>query len=386
MPRGRGTTVLVRQRLGNLPLASGWRRSLSGKSSMSTLETGIGPVTTTSTTGSSPTAPAARRKRRVWITLGAVALAAGGYLTAAALVSNSSDPSEVVSSYLAAIADGDASTAAQIVDPAASGTDAAYLTDDVLGAATKRIEVVSVTTTEREGDTAEVTAVMKLASKTFTHRFKMTRDDGSFWLLRPGWRPDTPLTVEATVAVRDSISLTGVKQVDFAATELELAVSDVPGVSADSRSEPVQVYPAVYDLTGPDLGKYFQVAPAELVAFPPTATAAMAVAATETLQTTLVDAANVQANACVEPGTSADAACPLLLRQQDPSTTGVIRAPYNVTFRTGHRFMVRVIFWYRPEGGTPSGTGTTKYTTDLIGKYTVSADDVTVEFTPWEDL
>lgn len=318
--------------------------------------------------------------------MGAVALAVGGYLTAAALVSNASDPSETVSSYLAAIADGDASTAAQIVDPDASDVDATYLTDDVLSAATERIEVVSVTTTTHEGDTTEVTAVMELASQTFTHTFTMTRDAGAYWLLQPGWRPDAPLTVEATVAVRDSISLAGVEQVDLAGTELELAVKDVARVSADSRSEPVQVYPAVYDLTGPDVGTYFAIAPDALVAIPPTATAELSVAATEALQTALLDAANVQANACVEPGTSADAACPLLLRQQDPSTTGVIRAPYNVTFRTDHRFIVDVTFWYRPEGGTSSGTGTTDYTTDLIGKYTVDGDDVTVEFTPWDDL
>lgn len=353
---------------------------------MSTSGTGIGSVTTTSTSGSSPTTPAARRGRRVWITVGAVALAVGGYLTAAALVSNSSDPSETVSSYLAAIADGDASTAAQIVDPDASGTDAAYLTDDVLGAATERIEVVSVTTAKREGDTAEVTAVMELASQTFTHTFTMARDAGAYWLLQPGWRPDAPLTVEATVAVRDSIALTGVEQVDVAGAELELAVRDVADVSADSRSESVQVYPAVYGLTGPDMGTYFAVATGELVAVPPTATAELSVAATDALQTALLESANVQADACVEPGTSVDAVCPLLLRQQDPSTTGVIQAPYNVTFRTGHRFMVDVIFWYRPEGGTSSGTGTTDYTTDLIGEYTVDGDDVTVEFTPWEDL
>lgn len=343
-------------------------------------------MTTTSTTGSSPTAPAARRKRLVWITSGAVALAVGGYLTAAALVSGSSDPSEAVSSYLAAIADGDASAAAQIVDPDASGIDATYLTDDVLGAATERIEVVSVVTTEREGETTEVTAVMGLASQTFTHAFTMTRDAGAHWLLQAGWRPDAPLTVEATVAVRDSISLTGVTQVDLAGTEVELAVRDVAGVSADSRSESLQVYPAVYDLTGPDVGTYFTVAPDELVAIPPTATAELSVAATEALQTALLDAANVQASACVEPGTSVDAACPLLLRQQDPSTTGVIHAPYNVTFRTDRRFMVDVTFWYSPEAGTSSGTGTTDYPTDLIGTYTVDGDDVTVEFTPWDDL
>lgn len=48
--------------------------------------------------------------------------------------------------------------------------------------------------------------------------------------------------------------------------------------------------------------------------------------------------------------------------------------------------MVDVVFWYRPEGGASSGTGTTDYRTDLIGTYTVDGDDVTVEFTPWEDL
>lgn len=294
----------------------------------------------------------------------------------------------MVSSYLAAIAEGDASAAAQIVDPEASGADAAYLTDDVLDAATERIEVVSVSTTARDGDTAEVTAVMELASQTFTHTFTVTRDAGAYWLLQPGWRPDAPLTVEATVAVRDSVSLAGVEQVLLAGTELELAVKDVAGVSANSRSEPLQVYPAVYDLIGPDMGAYFSVAPDELQAIPPTATAELSVAATEALETALLDAANVRADACVEPGTSVDAACPLLLRQQDPSTTGVVQAPYNVTYRTDHRFMVDVIFWYRPEGGTSSGSGTTDYTTDLIGQYTVDGDgdDVTVEFTPWEDL
>lgn len=322
----------------------------------------------------------------MWITAGAVALAVGGYLIAAALVSNSSDPSEAVRSYLAAIADGDASAAAQIVDPDASDVDATYLTDDVLGAATERIEVMSVTTDEQEGGTAQVTAVMELASQTLTHTFTLTRDAGAYWLLQPGWRPDAPLTVEATVTVRDRISLTGVEQVDLAGAELELAVKDVAGVSADSRSEPLQVYPAVYDLTGPDVGTYFSIEPGELVAIPPTATAQLSVAATEALQTALLDAANVQANACVEPGTSADAVCPLLMRQQDPSTTGVIRAPYNVTFRTDHRFMVDVVFWYRPEGGTSSGTGTTDYPTDLIGTYTVDGDEVTVEFIPWDDL
>lgn len=322
----------------------------------------------------------------MWITLGAVTLAVGGYMTAAALVSSSSDPSEVVSTYLAAIADGDASTAAQIVDPAASDTDAAYLTDEILGAATERIEVVSVSTIRREGDTAEVRAVMELGSQSFTHTFTMTRDAGAYWLLQPGWRPNAPLTVEATVSVRDSISLTGVTKADLAGTELELAVRDVAGVSADSRSESFQVYPAIYDLTGPDVGTYFTVAPVELVAVPPTATADLSVAATEALQTALLDAASAQADACVEPGTSADAACPLLLRQQDLSTTGVVQAPRNVTFRTDHRFMVDVIFWYRPEGGTPSGTGTTDYTADLIGTYTVDGEDVTVEFTPWDDL
>ena len=309
----------------------------------------------------------------------------GGYLTAAAVVSSSSDPSEVVSSYLAAIADGDASTAAQIVDPDASGLDATYLTDDVLGAATERIEVVSVTTTGQEGDTAEVTAVMELATQTLTHTFTMTRDAGAYWLLQPGWRPDAPLTVEVAVTVRDEISLTGVKQVDLAGTGIELAVEEVAGLSANSQSDWVQVYPAVYDLRGPDMGTYFTVAPDELVAIPPTATANLSVAATDMLYTALLDAAEVQANACVEPGTSVDAACPLFMRQQDPSTTGVIRAPYNVNFRPGLRFQVNVVFWY-PEGETSSGTGTTDYTTDLIGTYTVNGDDVTVEFTPWDDL
>lgn len=343
-------------------------------------------MTTTSSTGTPSTATPARRTRRVWIVSGAAALAVGVYLTAAGLVSSSSDPSGAVSSYLAAIADGDATAAAQLVDPGTSGVDATYLTDDVLGAASEHIEVVSVTTIRREGDTAEVRAVMTLASQSFSHTFTVTRDAGSFWSLQPGWHPDAPLTVESTVAVRDSISLVGVEQVDLTGTELQLAVREAPGVSADSRSGPVQVYPAVYDLTGPDMGTYFTVAPGELVALPPTATAGLSVAATETLQAALLDAADDQAAACVEPGTSVDRACPSLLRQQDPSTTGVVQAPHDVTFRSGHRFTVDVVFWYRPEGERPSGTGTTPYTTTLLGRYTVSGDDVTVELTPWDDL
>ena len=245
---------------------------------------------------------------------------------------------------------------------------------------------MSVTTTGREGDTAEVTAVMELGSESFTHAFTMTRDAGATWLLQPGWRPDAPLTVEATVSVADRISLTGVEQIELAGAELELTVSDVPGVSADSRSEPVPVYPAVYDLTGRDQGTYFTITPVDLVALPPTAAAELAVAATDSLQATLRDAASARADACVEPGTSGDAACPSILRQQDPSTIGVVRAPYDVSFRTDHRFMVKVVFWYPSETGTSSGTGTTDYPTDLLGRYTIDGDEVTVEFTPWDEL
>lgn len=356
-------------------------------------ETGIGSVMTTSTTdstptGGSPTAPTARRARSVWIAVGAAVLVLGGYLTAAAVISNSSDPSDVVSSYLAAIADGDASAAGQIVDPAESVDDATYLTDEVLGAATEHIEVVRVTTLKSAGDTAEVEAEMQLAGQSYTHTFTVTRDAGAFWLLQPGWRPESPLTVDVAVVVQDDISVTGVEQVDLAGAELELKV-DAGG--SRSQSEYVPVYPAVYELTGPDRGPFFTIAPVELAAiatekFGDIAVGNLAVAATEELQTALLDAAKVRADACVEPGTSTDAACPASLRQEDPSTTGVIQAPYDLSFVVDHRFMVKVTFWEPAAEGSRSGADTSPYPTTLVGKFTVDGDDLTIEFTPWDDL
>lgn len=314
----------------------------------------------------------------MWIVVGAVALAVGGYLTAAALVSNSSDPSEVVSSYLAAIADGNASAAAQIVDPAESDIDTTYLTDDVLGAATERIEVVSVSTTEREGNTAEVEATMRLASQTFTHSFTVTRDASAYWLLQSGWHADpSPLTVDADVVVADGGSF-DVEQVDLAGTEIDLAED-----SSRSRTAGVQVYPAVYDVTGPDLGPYFTIKPGELVAISP-AVAALWVEPTEELNTALLDAAEVRADACVKPGTSTDAACPIFIRQQDPSATGVVQAPHDLSFVNGRQFMVSVVFSYPAADGTRSSDGTSRSSTALVGKYTVDGDEVTVEFFPWD--
>lgn len=347
---------------------------------------------TTSTTDSTPTdgspaAPAARRKRGVWIAVGAAVLALGGYLTAAAVISNSSDPSDIVSSYLGAIADGDASAAAQIVDPDDAVNDATYLTDDVLGAAASRIEVVRVTTTERDGDTAEVEAEMQLAGQSYTRTFTVTREPDAFWLLQPGWRPDSPLTVDVAVVVQDDLSLTGVEQVDLAGAALDL---DVDASGSRSTSAYVPVYPAVYELTGPDRGPYLEIAPADLVAFPSakmgdTAVGGLAVTATEELYTAILDAAKVRADACVEPGTSTDAACPAIMRDEDPSTIGVIQEPYDLSFVNGHRFTVTVVFWRPAEGGATSGDRTS-YATTLVGTYTIDGDDLTVEFTPWEDL
>ncbi|RCK61488.1 hypothetical protein [Microbacterium sorbitolivorans] len=338
-------------------------------------------------TGASPESPAARRKRGAWIAAGAAVLALGGYLTAAAVISISSDPSDVVSSYLGAIAEGDASAAAQIVDPGDFVDDATYLTDDVLGPATSHIEVTRVTTTKRDGDTAEVEAEMQLAGQSYTHTFTVMRETGAFWLLQPGWRPDSPLTVNVAVVVQDELSLTGVEQVDLAGAELDL---DVDTSGRRSTSAYVPVYPAVYELTGPDRGPYFAIAPAELVAFPsPTlgdnAVGSLAVTATEELRSAILDAAKVRADACVEPGTSTDAACPASIRQADPSTTGVAQEPYDLTFVNGQRFMTTVVFWRPAEEGATSGARTTSYRTSLVGTYTIDGDDLTIEFTPWED-
>lgn len=228
-------------------------------------------MTTNSTTDNAPTAPAAKRRRNTWgwVTAAAVALVAGGYLTIAAVTWNSSDPAEVVTQYLEALEQGDATGAAKIVDPETADMDAAFLTDEVLGAATERIEVQSVSTTRREGDTAEVTARLGLGQQSFLHTFTVTRDGGSFWTMQSGWTPDAPLAVEVVVVANDSVAAVGIAEATIGGAALDLDVKKNPDGPVQSRSEAVWVYPGVYEVAAPSVGGSFTVTPAELVAIPP---------------------------------------------------------------------------------------------------------------------
>lgn len=129
----------------------------------------------------------ARRRTRLWLLLGAVAVLVGGGVVAVILVATgsgrSTGPGDVVSGYFAALAEGDATAALRAGPPPASTT---FLTDDILAQqqAKARLGHVRITEVHQQGDAANVHVAYTFGSQhEDDDAFTLHQVDGR-WLMR----------------------------------------------------------------------------------------------------------------------------------------------------------------------------------------------------------
>ncbi|GAA4195750.1 hypothetical protein GCM10022219_21320 [Microbacterium oryzae] len=200
-----------------------------------------------------PARPLSPRAKRTLLWTGAgvgvlAILGIGGAIVLSAL-NGARGPVAAAEEYVALIADGRAEAASELVDPNVANAERGLLTDDVLGAATERIEDVRVSEGTGDGDTRLVNVEYRLDGVTQTASLEVERLDNE-WLFLERWRVATPLVAEAAVFAPDN------RGARIGETELPFE---------QGGQAYVHLYPAVYEVEGAE-SEFFEADPARLVA------------------------------------------------------------------------------------------------------------------------
>jgi len=169
-----------------------------------------------------------------------VLLIIGGAI-ALSLMNQARDPARLVEQYLALIADGRAEAANELVDPRLDREGSALLTDEVLGAAEERIEVIEVETVDRSGRGAEVSAVLRLDGVRFEQTFSVEPGPKE-WLLLDTWVLEGSLAAPVTIESYDP----QLRSAFVGEQEVELEGG------ADFGERTVYLYPGVYRISAPE--------------------------------------------------------------------------------------------------------------------------------------
>ncbi|WP_158247659.1 hypothetical protein, partial [Actinomyces qiguomingii] len=269
-----------------------------------------------------PMSQASRRRVKLVVGVLLACLVVVGIGAVAVHVLNSRrGPEQVVESYLSLIADGRASEANAMVDPGVPNAQRLLLTDEVLGAATSRIEVVEVTqdaqntspngadiVSGREGmdggERLTVTATLSLDGQRFPISVPVKAGGKEFGLLNT-WELDVPLVREVTLR-SDSLDA-----ITVGGTEVPLEDSEYGGASTTQY-----VYFGIYELgVGAGVSDYLEPDQNSLTV-DASFTGGVEVNGepTQTLEDLVLEAVNAQATQCVTPPGNMDDVCPYPLR------------------------------------------------------------------------
>ena len=258
--------------------------------------------------------PRAKRRLILWVCVVAVLAA---LVTAAIIVINvmndARDPAAQVEEYLDYLAAGKAEAASKLVDPGLKEGEDALLTDEVLGAATERIEVRSVETLSRDGDRAQVRAKLSLGGERFEYTFAVERGPKDFLVLDT-WKLEDPLIVDLTLGYTIEKTPGMASQGDdlptstFAIGSTPVELRDASDEFITYRSE-VAVYPAIYE-TKLDFGEYFEPLHEQVTASPDddtnvtTTISPSELKATKAFETAIMALAQPYAAGCVAIGSN----------------------------------------------------------------------------------
>ncbi|WP_143233322.1 hypothetical protein [Actinomyces ruminis] len=275
-----------------------------------------------------PMDPAARRRlKRVAGVVVACLVVIGAGAIAVHVLNSRRGPEQAVEAYLELIADGQAAAATAMVDPGVPNNQRLLLTDDVLGAATSRIQVVDVRVPSGAdadlsgSDSVTVNATLSLDGKRLDVPITVKPGDKEYGLLNT-WEVDTPLIREITLS---SYSLNAVT---VGGTEVSLETSEYDGASATQY-----VYFGIYDVgVGADVSDYLTADNTTLnVNDSSEGELRVEGTPTEALNTLVLDAVNAQASDCVTPPGNLDEVCPSPLQSTQLDSLEVSQEAAEVT-------------------------------------------------------
>lgn len=275
-----------------------------------------------------PMDPAARRrlKRVVGVAVACLVLIGAGAI-AVHVLNSRRGPEQAVEAYLELIADGQAAAATAMVDPGVPNNQRLLLTDDVLGAATSRIQVVDVRVPSgsdadlSDSDSVTVDATLSLDGKRLDVPLTVKPGDKEYGLLNT-WEVDTPLIREVTLS---SYSLNAVT---VGGTQVSLETNEYDGASATQY-----VYFGIYDVgVGADVSDYLTADTTTLNVNDSSGGELWVEGTpTEALNTLVLDAANTQASECVTPPGNLEEVCPSPLQSKQLDSLEVSQEATEVT-------------------------------------------------------
>lgn len=257
-----------------------------------------------------PMDPATRKRVKVIGTgLGALILLAAAGAGTVAFLNSSRTPQAAVQHYLQLIADGKASEANAVVDPAVPNEQRKLLTDEVLQAAKSRITVGEVKEEGGKGDTRHVTATVSIDGKSHDLTIDVRKGPKEQGLLNT-WKIDTP-AVQKVLIQSD-----GLRQVVVSGATLDFPERKGIGMTAVEQ----YAYFGVYDIALPE-GQATYLKPVDTtLTVEPTGQAffgssrssnnTIKVEATDKLKELVLKAVKEQAEACVKPENRDDEKCP----------------------------------------------------------------------------
>lgn len=218
--------------------ASGARQPLTAEQQA---ESGTGDAASgLSAAAPRPLSPAAKRGVIIGVSvLGGLAILTVAGFAAVGILNSTRGPDVAVRAYVDALAAGDATTAAELVDPGLPNDERLLLTDAALESAEHRLVVKSVKTIGTSDTSATVEAELSVDGEKFTHAFVVERGQNEFLVLNT-WQVETPLLAQVAVGASagDAVQVGGV---------------EVPlGDGTDQPYGTVSVYPGTYVFTAPE--------------------------------------------------------------------------------------------------------------------------------------
>lgn len=255
-------------------------------------------------------------KAKAWIgVVVALLVLLVGAAIALSVVNSSRGADGVVREYLNAIASGNATRANQIVDPGVPDEQRLLLTDEALGAASQRIEVVEVQKAEvNSTGNATVRATVSLGGERKDLNFTLQPGPGEYGVLDT-WRLTTPAlgvvdvnlydvdginlggaTVARPASAREGSAYTSEQYAYFGVYPVALPEAQATYFTLDTDETSVRVFPGDTDRV------HTSITPR--------------VEPNEALVTKVLEAVNARANACVsvDPPTNLDEQCPSVVR------------------------------------------------------------------------
>ncbi|WP_417366439.1 hypothetical protein [Glutamicibacter arilaitensis] len=253
-----------------------------------------------------------KKAKAVGFSVLALAAIVGIGIGTVAYLNSQRKPEAEVEKYLSLLAEGKADKATEMVDPGIDNASRVLLTDEVLGSAEQRLELLDVVEESRDDNGALVRASYAINGERHERGFTVNAGEKEFGLL------DTWVLNESLI-VPVQISADQAQEVAVGKSTVKLASNEDYYGDETSFIGDFYAYPGIYNVSAPG-NEYRKSEPQELRVNHPEsqlAQVALTTTTTEKLNELVLEEVKKFAKACVTVPTNLEDGCPSSLQSKD---------------------------------------------------------------------